>query len=315
MGVKVACIGAGTVGASWASLFAWRGCDVAVYDPFPEALNRAEASIARTVSTLSEIFSGSEDDVKSALSRVKFTENLEEALKGAYYVQESAVEKLEVKRDLFEKMDAIAEPETILATSTSGLSISEIQTAARKHPERCITAHPYNPPHLIPLVEVVPRKQTDESCTEKTVEFMERMGKKPIVVKKDVPGMVANRLAAALWREAVNLVYQGIATPEEIDVAVKYGPGIRWAITGVYLTYHLGGGQGGMKYFLEFFDDHYRRLWSDLANWSEYPEGSFDAILKSMEGYDIIKRMSYDELAKWRDDQLAKILKLILEDG
>ncbi|MBO8180885.1 MAG: 3-hydroxyacyl-CoA dehydrogenase family protein [Archaeoglobus sp.] len=315
MGIKVACIGAGTVGSSWAALFAWRGCRVVVYDPFPEALRKAEENIARTVTTLSEIFLDGKAGVDEVLRRVTYTESLEEALSGTQYVQESAVEKLEVKRSLFEEMDNIADPETVLATSTSGLSITEIQKAAKKHPERCITAHPYNPPHLIPLVEVVPGELTSKRCIDRTVEFMDWLGKKPIVVKKDVPGMVANRLAAALWREAVNLVYQGIATPEEIDIAVKYGPGIRWAITGVYLTYHLGGGAGGMKYFLEFFKDHYKRLWSDLACWSEYPDNSFEAILKSMEDYKVIKRMAYDELTKWRDEQLAKILKLLIEGG
>jgi 3-hydroxypropionate dehydrogenase (NADP+) len=140
---------------------------------------------------------------------------------------------------------------------------------------------------------------------------MKKIGKKPILVKKDVPGMVANRLAAALWREAVNLVVSGISTPEEIDTAIKYGPGLRWAITGTFLTYHLGGGESGMSHFLEFFKEHYRNVWSDLANWDGYPESSFEKIIEGMKNYALIKEKNYSELTKWRDKKLIEILRLI----
>lgn len=307
---KICCIGAGTIGCSWAALFAWNWIEVSIYDISKDALKGAKGRIQEIVKTLNEIFESR--GTEEIMDRIKIYERLDEAVKEVDYVQESVAEKLEIKKELFFKLDQITDKETILATSTSGISISKIQEGVKRAPERCITVHPYNPPHLIPLVEIVPGNLTSQEITEKTYEFMKKIGKKPIIVKKDIPGMVANRLAAALWREAVNLVYSGVSTPEEIDLAIKYGPGIRWALSGIFLTYHLGGGPGGMKYFLEFFDDHYKRIWSDLANFSEYPPGSFEKILNGMEIYKFSKK-SYDELTKWRDRNLIKLLRIVTE--
>lgn len=307
---EVSCVGVGTIGSSWATLFAWKGCEVKIYDVSKDILNKALERIRTTIGLLNEIFGGREA-VEDIFSRVIVVESLKIAVKDSAYVQESAIESYSVKKELFKKMDEFSKSNTILATSTSGLKISEIQKAAKRCPERCITVHPYNPPHMIPLVEVVPGENTSKETIERTVEFMKEIGKKPIVVRKDVPGMVANRWAAALWREAVNLVHNGIATPEEIDIAVKYGPGIRWALTGVFLTYHLGGGTKGMKYFLDFFKRHFEELWKDLGNWTEYPPNSFESILQRMEEYRLIKEKSYDELTALRDKKLAEMLKTV----
>ncbi len=307
---RIACVGAGTIGSSWASLFAFNGFYVNLYDISEDAIKRALNQIDENVRHLTEIFR-TEEEVTDVTDRINYCYSMEDAVKDVFYVQESAAENYELKKDLFSRMDEITESDTILATSTSGLRISEIQNSAKKHPERCITVHPYNPPHIIPLVEVVAGELTSKETIENTLDLMKKIGKKPILVKKDVPGMVANRLAAALWREAVNLVVSGISTPEEIDTAIKYGPGLRWAITGTFLTYHLGGGEGGMSHFLEFFKEHYRNVWSDLANWSSYPESSFEKILKGMENYALIKEKDYSELTRWRDKKLIEILRLI----
>ncbi|ADC64365.1 3-hydroxyacyl-CoA dehydrogenase NAD-binding protein [Ferroglobus placidus DSM 10642] len=307
---NIACIGVGTIGSSWAALFAWNELQVRIYDANSEAIEKAINNIEAALEILREI-TGDKRSPKDLLDKIYIAKNLEDALIGVQYVQESAAESYEVKKSLFKAMDEFTESETILATSTSGLRISEIQKAARRHPERCITVHPFNPPHIIPLVEIVPGELTSEEVLRRTVEFMKRLNKKPVIVKKDIPGMIANRLTAALWREAVNLVHMGIATPEEIDTAVKYGPGLRWAITGVFLTYHLGGGKEGIKHFLESLKESFSLRWKDLAKWTEYPPGSFEKIIKGMEKYPILSKMSYDEITKWRDMKIIEILKII----
>ena len=309
---SVACVGVGTVGGSWAALFAWSGCNVKIYDIDSNAIKKAMKNVKTYIETLQRV-TGKGNDTEKILSRIHAAKDLEESLDGVLYVQESAAEDYGTKKNLFEEMDKLADEKTILATSTSGLRISEIQKAAKKHPERCITVHPFNPPHIIPLVEIVPGELTNEETIKRTVEFMQQLGKKPIVVRKDVPGMIANRLTAALWREAVNLVLTGVATPEEIDMAIKYGPALRWVVTGVFLTYHLGGGADGLKHFLESLKDSFSLRWRDLADWTEYPRGSFEKILKEMEQYEIIKKTSYEELIKLRDEKITKILEIIDE--
>jgi len=308
----ISCVGCGTIGSSWASLFAWKGYKVKVYD-----VNINFKEITKTTWTILKVLQeieGEKEDIENALDRITFSETLEDAVSDVWYVQESVIEDYKIKTSLFKKMDEFSAPETILATSTSGLRISEIQKAAKNYPERCITVHPFNPPHLIPLAEVVPGKLTNEATVKKTLSFMEVLGKKPVLVKKDIPGMIANRLTAALWREAIDLVCSGVATPEEIDIAVKYGPGLRWAVTGVFLTYHLGGGPGGMRHFLESLRESFKLRWRDLAKWSDYPQGSFERILEQMDNYKTLKKFTYEELTRWRDEKIARILKLVSDD-
>jgi len=271
----VSCVGVGTIGSSWTALFAWNGYEVKTYDANQNITRSAISSIKSAIKVLQKV-TDKKDDVESVLDRIHISKSLKDAVEDVWYVQESATEDYKVKKNLFEKMDEFSEPDTILATSTSALKISEIQKAAKKHPERCLTVHPFNPPHIIPLVEIVPGELTDEKVVEETFRFMENLGKKPVFVKKDIPGMIANRLTAALWREAVNLVVSGVATPEEIDLAVKYGPGLRWVLTGVFLTYHLGGGPKGMHHFLGSLRESFSIRWKDLANWTDYPENSFE---------------------------------------
>ncbi|MEM2325672.1 MAG: 3-hydroxyacyl-CoA dehydrogenase family protein [Archaeoglobaceae archaeon] len=306
---KVACIGFGTIGSGWAALFAWNGLEVSVFDLNKDFIQNSMKNVERALFLMNNLFEN-KGKVETILKRIRVAETLEMAIEDADYVQESAAENYGTKKELFGKMDKVLRKDVIIATSTSGLKISEIQKAAEKHPERCITVHPYNPPYVIPLVEIVPGEKTSKETVNTTYEFMETLGKKPIVVQKNIPGMVANRLAAALWREAVNLVISDIASPEEIDKAIKYGPGIRWPITGIFLTYHLGGGLKGMEHFLSFFKSHFENLWKDLANWTEYPPNSFEKILEKMESYAAAKR-TYEELTEERDKKIANLLKIM----
>jgi 3-hydroxypropionate dehydrogenase (NADP+) len=309
---KIACIGVGTIGSSWASLFAWNKYEVNIYDESDDAIRRALELIKANLETLSTILSEPKETAKKAFDRIHVVANLEEALDNVWYVQESVFESYEVKKPLFYKMDEIAPSNTILATSTSGLLITEIQKAAKKHPERCIIAHPWNPPHIIPLVEVIPGPLTTEKVITKTMNFMDGLGKKTVLVKKDVPGQIGNRLSAALWREAVDLVNRGIVTAEDVDTVIKYGPGLRWALMGIFLTYHLGGGVGGIDYFLKKgFGQAFEMWWEDMAKWDRYPDESLTTIIEQVRAYGILKQIDYKSLTGWRDKKIVELLKLV----
>ena len=200
----------------------------------------------------------------ASLAKVRFDASFERAVAGAEFIQENGPERLDVKHRIFERLDRHCAPETILATSSSGLLVSDIQTACRR-PERVVLGHPFNPPHLIPLVEVVGGKQTSEEAVARTMSFYRAMGKKPILLKREVPGHVANRLQAALWREAFHLVENGIASVEDIDTAIESGPGLRWALTGPFVNMALSGGSGGIRHVLEHLGPPMEAWWRDLG--------------------------------------------------
>ncbi len=191
-------------------------------------------------------------------------------------------ESYEAKKEVYSKMDEVADQRIILSSSTSGLMMSEIQKAAKHHPERCIVAHPWNPSYLVPLVELSPGDQTSPETTKKTYELMEDIGKIPVVLKKEAPGFIANRLSAALWREALNLVDTGVASVEDVDKAVVNGPGLRWAIMGPYLTYHLGGGKGGIEYLLKHIDVSKAKWLETMAKWTETPDSAVEKAVKGV---------------------------------
>lgn len=220
---RVACVGSGLVGQGWASLFALAGYQVILEDVREEILDDAFKRIEAKMRFLEE--AGLAKGATKAIRRLSSTTSLSEAVSGADYVQESVFESYAAKKEVYSKMDEAADQNVILASSTSGLLMSEIQKAAKRFPERCIVAHPWNPSYLVPLVELSPGNLTSSETTEKTYELMEDIGKEPVVLKKEVPGFIANRLSAALWREALNLVDTGVASVEDIDKAVVNGPG------------------------------------------------------------------------------------------
>lgn len=251
---KIAVVGCGVVGASWAALFLAHGCDVVASDPAPGAEDRLRAFLARARPDLAALGMTGE----GALS---FVATPEAAVAQAAFVQESAPEDEAFKRALLARLDAAAPAQAIIASSTSALLRSRI-VADCAAPARVIVAHPFNPPHLLPLVEILGE---DADVVARACAFYRRMGRRPIVLRKEAPGHVANRLTAALYREAVSLVAEGIADVADIDAAICEGPGLRWAIMGPHLTYHLGGGAGGIRHYLDHLGPSQERRWASLG--------------------------------------------------
>ncbi len=258
---RIAVIGAGTIGASWAAYFLAQGLEVAAYDPSPNGEAFARRFIDNAWPTLEKL-----NAVKPGADRKRFAffQDPAAAAKGAAFVQESGPEREDLKIALFATLDAALPPETVIATSSSGLLISRV-SAKCKHPERCVIGHPFNPPHLIPLVEVVGGAKTAPEAVYKAMRFYRDIGKHPIHIKKEVRGHVANRLQAALWREAVHLVNEGVVSVADADAAIAYGPGLRWALMGPHLTFHMAGGDGGMTHFMEHIGPAIQTWMDDLG--------------------------------------------------
>lgn len=252
---KVTVIGAGVIGASWVAFFLVKGFSVAVVDPAPDALDTLTDSLKAILGT----------SFTSLSDRLHFCTALVPALAETCFVQENGSERLDLKREIFEALDDILPANVLIASSSSGIKMSDIQIACKKHPERCLIGHPFNPPHLIPLVELVGGTLTSQNAVEEAGRFYKSLGKQTIVLKKEMTGHVANRLAAALYREAYYLIAEDVVSVEDADKAVAWGPGLRWGIMGPSLVYHLGGGQQGMSHFLEQFNDPMQAWWNDLG--------------------------------------------------
>ena len=307
-GVKnITCVGCGLVGQGWATLFALSGYQVILEDVDEKRLDDAVKRIARQMHFLEE--SGLASGAEKALTRIRRTTMLSEAVAKADYVQESVYESYAAKKEIYGKMDKVAKPEVILASSSSGLMMTEIQKAAEHHPERCIVAHPWNPSYLVPLVELSPGEKTSQKTTERTYKLMQDIGKVPVVLRKEVPGFIANRLSAALWREALNLVDTGVASAEDVDKAIVNGPGLRWAIMGPYLTYHLGGGKGGIEYLLRHIDVSKAKWLETMAKWTETPDSAVEKAVQGVHEMKLVKEHNYEELEDWRDKTMVDILR------
>ncbi|TFV51756.1 3-hydroxyacyl-CoA dehydrogenase [Blastococcus sp. TF02A-35] len=252
----VAVVGAGSIGASWTALALGRGLRVVATDP----ADGAEDALRRTVADrLTEL------DLPLDQSLLTFTTDAREAAAAADLVLEGGPERLDVKQAIFAALDDAARADVVLASSSSGLLPSSFQSACARHPERVLVAHPFNPPHLVPLVEVVGGEQTSDAAVQATVATLRHWGKRPIHLRRELPGHVVNRLQAALWREACHLVEQGVVTVEDIDVAIANGPGLRWALLGPFATQHLSGGPGGMAHVLEHLGPPMVEWWHDLG--------------------------------------------------
>ncbi|TWC69570.1 3-hydroxyacyl-CoA dehydrogenase NAD-binding domain-containing protein [Herbaspirillum sp. SJZ099] len=297
---RIAVVGTGVIGASWVAYFLARGLDVSATDPMPEAGQKLREAVARHWPSLETLGLAP----GASLSRLRFFEKLEDALQGADFVQENGPEREDLKTDLFRRMDAALPAQVILASSSSGLLMSKVQAACR-HPERVVLGHPFNPPHLIPLVEVIGGQLTSPEAVQGAIDFYAAIGKKPIHVRKEVKGHIANRLQAALWREAFHLVEQGVASTEDIDTAIAYGPGLRWALMGPYLNLHMSGGEGGIKHMLDHLGPPIESWWADLgtpAITDALKETLRAGVEQQMQG------MTSAEVAAERDRLLVKLL-------
>ena len=238
---------------------------------------------------------------------LRFEPDLATALQGVDFVQENAPEREDFKTDLFARMDALLAPHAIVASSSSGLIMSRLQ-ARCQHAERFVIGHPFNPPHLIPLVEVVGGKQTSDATIERCIAFYRQLGKHPIRLNKEVPGHIANRLQAALWREAIHLAADNVASVADIDAAVSQGPGLRWALFGPHMTFNLGGGAGGLANFMDHLLGPVQTWWDDLGS----PEVTPELQRRLIDGVNAeAGTRSIADLVETRDAQLTALLKIL----
>ncbi|MEM9603997.1 MAG: 3-hydroxyacyl-CoA dehydrogenase NAD-binding domain-containing protein [Pseudomonadota bacterium] len=258
---NTAIIGSGVIGSSWAALFLAAGKTVTVYDPaadFEAATRKRIEAVWPTLESLGMAERGDPDTVRFAASAP-------EAVDAADFVQENVPERIDIKHALFREIEPVLAPHAVVASSASGLMVSEMQTGWR-NPARFLLGHPFNPPHLIPLVELVSNDHTDPDAVDVAEAFYRDCGKVTIRVKKEVSAHVANRLQAALWREAIHLVAEGVATVEDVDTAVWAGPGLRWAAMGPHQLFHLGAGEGGLAEFCNRYGPSFHRWWDDLGD-------------------------------------------------
>ena len=292
---RIAIIGSGLIGASWAALATAHGLDVAAYDPAAAAEAKFRSHVERARAQLAQLgLNGS--------GEISFSTRLGDTLDGADFVQENGPENEAVKRQLLAQIDAQTQGDVIIASSTSALVRSAIVGDSLR-PERIIVAHPFNPPHLVPLVEIV---GADEAIVGRASAFYRSLGRRPVILNREMPGHIANRLASALYREAVYLVEQGVASVADIDAALCNGPGLRWALMGPHMTYHLGGGEGGIAGYLAHLGPSQLRRWEALGNpglGEEVQRAIVAGVAEESAGRSIA------ELEQRRDEGLVALLK------
>jgi len=300
---RIALIGTGVIGASWAALYLAKGLDVTATDVAPDAETKLRAFIDDAWPALEELGLAP----TASRDRLRFEPDLAAAVAGADLVQENGPERIDFKRELYSKLDVLLPATTLIASSSSGLTMSEIQKACGNHPERCLIAHPFNPPHLVPLVELVGGALTSEVTIARAATFYDGLGKKTVRLNKEVPGHVANRLAAALLREVMYLVDQDVISVADIDAAVCYGPGLRWGVMGPMLLYHLGGGAGGIDHWFNQFTGPITAWWEALGD----PKITPQMRAKVTEGVMAeVGDRSLEALAGQRDRELMGLLKV-----
>lgn len=298
---RVACVGAGVIGGGWVAHFLARGYDVTAWDPAPDAEQKLRRLVDAAWPALEQLglAEGASPD------RLTVMATLEEAVSDAQFVQESAPEKLELKRDLLARLDAATPGGVVIASSTSGYPMTDMQTRAADA-GRLVVGHPFNPPYLIPLVEVVGGELTAPSAVGWASRFYEVAGKSVITMDREVPGFIANRLQEALWREALHMVANGEATVAEIDASITEGPGLRWACMGPMLTFALAGGEGGMAHMLDHFGPSLKAPWTRLEA-PELDRELYDAVVRGCD--EAADGRSIADLVAERDRGVIEVLR------
>src|SRR6266542_3611991 len=298
---NVAIVGTGVIGASWAALYLARGLNVIATDPAPNA----ELNLRRYIDAAWKDLAVIGLSPNASREHLKFTPNMQEALSGADLVQENGHERQEVKTKLFADMDTSTPADSIINSSSSGITMSVMQSDC-KHPERCVIGDDFKPPQVVPLVEVVAGAKTATESVQRAISFYTSIGKKPIHVRKEVVGHVANRLQAALYREIVYLIEQGVLDVADSDAAVCWGPGLRWGVMGPNLLFHLGGGPGGIQHFMEHLSGPVATWWKDLGKITDFSpqvkQTIIDGVLKEA------GKRSIEELEHERDAMLLELL-------
>ncbi|MDH6626054.1 carnitine 3-dehydrogenase [Streptomyces sp. LBL] len=298
---RVACVGAGVIGGGWVAHFLGRGYEVTAWDPAPDAEARLRRLVDAAWPALEQLglAPGASPD------RLTVSATLEEAVAEAQFVQESAPEKLDLKRELLARLDAATPPGVVIASSTSGYPMTDMQTEALS-PGRLVVGHPFNPPYLIPLVEVAGGERTDPEAVRWAARFYEVAGKSVITMDREVPGFIANRLQEALWREALHMVAGGEATVRDIDLSITEGPGLRWAIMGPMLTFALAGGEGGMAHMLDHFGPSLKSPWTRLEA-PELDKALYDAVVSGCD--DAADGRTIADLVAERDRGVIAVLR------
>src|SRR6266446_4726904 len=300
---RIAIVGTGVIGASWAAEFLAHGFDVVATDPAPNA----EQNLRKYIDAAWPALTAKGLGKNASRERLTFSPDLKETVSRANLVQENGPERPDFKIKLFAEIDAATPTDSIIASSSSGITMSVTQSACA-HPERCVIGHPFNPPQMIPLVEVVGGAKTSPETIRRAIEFYASIGKKPIHLRKEVVGHVANRLQAAIYREVVNLINLGVVDVADADTAVCWGPGLRWGVMGPTMLFHLGGGQGGIQHFMEHLSGPVASWWKDLGNFTEWPAGSKETIVAGVTGE--ADGRTVDELAQMRDQMLLELVKI-----
>ena len=311
--MKVACVGAGVIGYSFALAFALKVNKVYVYDVTEDALKLAKERVHESMKLLIKNNILNEEEAKVVEDRIVYTTSMEEAVKDAEFIQESGPEHYDVKHKMVEEIEKYAKEDAIIASSTSGLLITEIAKYA-KHKERFVGGHPYNPPHLIPLIEITKGEKTTEENVNLAKEFYKFVGKEPVVLQKEALGFICNRLQMALYREVCSLVMNGVCSVEDADKAVTFGPGLRWGIMGPSLIFHLGGGQVGVDGLMKHLEGSINLWLNDMADFKKFPEEWASIARKGVEEElkNRDKEIGNDEksLTAYRDNMLVELLKL-----
>lgn len=301
----VAVVGTGVIGASWAAFFLYKGFRVNAYDPAVDAENNLRQRVQVYLQDLFELEQKKELQLEQLMLQLNFSTDLACAVKDVDFIQESGPERLALKRELYAKITAYCPADTLIASSSSGLKVTEFQQGCQ-HPERIILGHPFNPPHLLPLVELVGGELTSAEAVQAGYDFYLQLGKKPIILRKEIKGHIANRLQSALWREAFYLVSEGVCDAKDIDVAVSSGPGLRWAIYGPYLNMQLAN-QNGFKAAMHHLGPPMTSWWQDMHEY-ELTEPKVAELEQQMQMY--VSSLGDVDLRAQRDQALVEILAM-----
>ena len=310
---RVTCYGTGLIGTGWGVVFLRGGCKVMLYDIDQEKIDAAR----KTLSGMLDFFAAkglmTNEQREQFMANASFTTNVAEAVKDAEFIQESSPENLELKQKILRIIEENCPATTIIASSTSGLLLSDI-TANALHPERIVGGHPYNPPYVMPLVEISRIEKTDQKYVDAAKAFYKELGKEPVILNKESKGFLCNRIQAAVCREAMDLVNRGVCSVEDIDKAVVYGVGLRWAIMGPHLINHIGGGAGGFEYFWDHLSGAFSSWLKDMASWTDIPPSGYvekvkPGIAESMAHRKPGTGQNTDELKAYLNTGIIEILK------
>ena len=305
---RAACIGGGVIGGGWAARFVLNGIDVKVFDPDPETERKAGEVLDNAERAFARLFG----DERPSRGELRITATIAEAVDGAEFIQESVPERLDLKRAVLAEVDAAASSGTVIASSTSGLLPTDMQRGLA-HPERLLVGHPFTPVYLLPLVEVVGGRAMAPDAVERASRVYESVGMKPVVVRKEIDAFIGDRLQEALWREALWLVHDGIATVEEIDDVIRYSFGLRWAQMGVFQVYRVAGGEAGMRHFMEQFGPCLQWPWTKLTDVPDLDGALVDRIAAQSDAQ--AGSLSIRELERIRDDNLIGIMEALERTG